>query len=527
MMNTFKLLFKREFKALINNIRIKGLLNNFINLLIYLVLIGILIFLFVELTSGFNTYGLGYEIFTIILTFLLSVQIITSIKPIVYYVFQNKDYYILQPLPIKPEIILVTKLLITYLKELLKSLMLIIPLGVAFGILNDAGFIFYMLFIIVILMLPFMVVSFALILALPYLKIESFFKRNGLLKLGWSLFILTILFVGYRKVLGIIIKLINDNQLRFLINADVANQIKNSIKYLVPFNFFTNVLANQSLILNFILSFLVIISLVIISIWVSRFNYLRLVKSKIESTKKIKSYILKSKSAVFALVKKELLTILRSSELSFSYLSVLILLPLISYLLVFTLNQAIAQIIGQNYLIPFALMFEILLVGVSNTMAGIIISKEGKSMTLIKIMPISYKVQINVKVLLLTIMMQLALLITNLVLILTKEFTWIEGIAVWGISSLISQGLMLLAINKDLEHPHFKGDLNNHQHTTSYILNAIFAGIIVGLLALIIYLLYNFEMMILLTSGLGILVLTLSTSKLYRNLNKKVSRIIG
>jgi hypothetical protein len=148
-------------------------------------------------------------------------------------------------------------------------------------------------------------------------------------------------------------------------------------------------------------------------------------------------------------------------------------------------------------------------------------------MALIKIMPISYKVQINVKVLLLTIMMQLALLITNLVLILTKEFTWIEGIAVWGISSLISQGLMLLAINKDLEHPHFKGDLNNHQHTTSYILNAIFAGIIVGLLALIIYLLYNFEMMILLTSGLGILVLTLSTSKLYRNLNKKVSRIIG
>ena len=70
MMNTFKLLFKREFKALINNIRIKGLLNNFINLLIYLVLIGILIFLFVELTSGFNTYGLGYEIFTIILTFI-------------------------------------------------------------------------------------------------------------------------------------------------------------------------------------------------------------------------------------------------------------------------------------------------------------------------------------------------------------------------------------------------------------------------------------------------------------------------
>ena len=210
----------------------------------------------------------------------MSVQIITSIKPIVYYVFQNKDYYILQPLPIKPEIILVTKLLITYLKELLKSLMLIIPLGVAFGILNDAGFIFYMLFIIVILMLPFMVVSFALILALPYLKIESFFKRNGLLKLGWSLFILTILFVGYRKVLGIIIKLINDNQLRFLINADVANQIKNSIKYLVPFNFFTNMLAYQSLILNFILSFLVIISLVIISIWVSRFNYLRLVKSK-------------------------------------------------------------------------------------------------------------------------------------------------------------------------------------------------------------------------------------------------------
>ena len=41
-------------------------------------------------------------------------------------------------------------------------------------------------------------------------------------------------------------------------------------------------------------------------------------------------------------------------------------------------------------------------------------------------------------------------------------------------------------------------------------------------MALIIYLLYNFEMMILLTSGLGILVLTLSTSKLYQFKQKVV-----
>lgn len=524
-----RLLFKREFNSVIlgksnNQKKIISFITTFI---IYLFIMGIVIFLFTGLIRGFSQYGLAQELLVIFLAFSVLIQIFSGIKPVIKYLYQNQDYYILQPLPVKGADVIIVKMVVLYIRELLLSMILMLPLVISYGIVINAKISYYALLPLVLILIPIMPLSISVLLALPIMKLSKLFDYFRIIKPFIGAIFLVFIFLVYQDILDIIVGLMNENRLQFIFNLSNAEKMERFAGYLYPLNLFGKILNGKRIILNLLLVFLISAGLSVLTIYINQLNFENSVKnfhSKNGLKAKSKHYLRKP-NPIKALYKKEMLTVFRSREMTFSYLSVLLTLPLIGYLLVSVINDVVIKMYGDTYLLPFVILFITLLVGLCNSFACTIISKEGYKLNILKTLPISFRKQIKVKVVFASVMMHFSLIITVLVLIISKEIKLIDGFLIWLICGICSQSLIIDAVNNDLKKP----DVNNQFEdgkTSGFIFKTFIIGLFISLLTLIIMLTWNFKTAIFCALALSFLYLVLNILKLNRNIDEKVLRVL-
>ena len=159
----------------------KGSLTKMVLLLL---LFGALVAVIVVIFTILNKLGVlgstGYvpvSMFNVIFFLILLLNIVSCIARMTNALFFSEDNQVLLSYPVKANTIFLSKLVVFYVVELVKSFAIIIPLIVGYAITYRFSFVFYPWLVICFLVVALVPIAIASILCIPYMYIKMFFKK--------------------------------------------------------------------------------------------------------------------------------------------------------------------------------------------------------------------------------------------------------------------------------------------------------------------------------------------------------------
>lgn len=179
-----------------------------------LILFGVL-FIAITATIAVVIFLLGYlrvlgngilpvTIFNVFLYLVLILSTFSCIHRMTKSLFFSEDNQVLLTYPVNSGIIFLSKITVFFIVELVRNFLMIVPLCLAYGIINGLPFYFYFWLILVFLIISFIPVALGAVLSIPYMYILSFFKKSqyipGILAMLALISLAVLLFIGLSKM---------------------------------------------------------------------------------------------------------------------------------------------------------------------------------------------------------------------------------------------------------------------------------------------------------------------------------------
>src|SRR5690606_13801883 len=181
-----------------------------------------------------------------------------------------------------------------------KSLFILVPILIALGYHRQADFFYYLNIIPLTVLLPFISVSFATLLSLPFVLVKNFLKNHNVISALLSLLLFVgIFFIVYWLVAQIpipirLVQLYN----RFIIGLTLFMQDVATVGSV--YSFVGYVLYGIDAWLNYLYVVLIVIGLSLANYFIAKPLYFKLTSSSQENTvKKVKHMKLKESKALF------------------------------------------------------------------------------------------------------------------------------------------------------------------------------------------------------------------------------------
>ena len=179
-----------------------------------LILFGVL-FIAITAIIAVTIFLLGYlgilgkgilpvTIFNIFLYLILILSIFSCIHRMTKSLFFSEDNQVLLTYPVNSGIIFLSKITVFFIVELAKNFIMIVPLCLAYAIINGLPFYFYFWMILAFLIISFIPVALGAVLSIPYMYVLSFFKKSqyipGVLAMLTLITLTVFLFIGLSKM---------------------------------------------------------------------------------------------------------------------------------------------------------------------------------------------------------------------------------------------------------------------------------------------------------------------------------------
>ncbi len=378
----------------------------------------------------YSSYG-TYDFLVLFLFVMCLISIISSIIKARKTLFNQSDVRVLLPLPISENTIVFSKIGYIYIKEVILNLIISTPILITFGATRNYMPYFYIFSVLY----PFIVCLFnigvALILVVPYEFIYKLIKQSDLVQFILASCLVIGLCFAYQVVLNMFLIALSDSSIGGVFSDEFISNLHNSTKFLQPINACLDPLINDKNKVSNICLFLGLIMVVLaVGSILSTYFYTKLNKSNIDiSIKKNKVKEIKVMPPFKALLTKELSILFKDSTYVFSYTSLLIMAPFLSFVVVSSLNTIL-----YSNLKTFMSLFPELVNGINITLIllfssvinasnSLSISREGKSIQIVKYIPIDVKKQLCAKLMIPTLLSSLSLLISLLTLIISKNIS--------------------------------------------------------------------------------------------------------
>lgn len=365
----------------------------------------------------FGLVGLGFninaEFLAIVILVLQIISLIFGIGSVITNLYLSKDNEMLMGLPITPNQLFMSKVLMIYFHELVINATISIPLFLALGVFGNMGLAFYLCVPIYVIILPLLPIAVASFLSIPVMMVLKFLKKHMYLSVG-------LLLVAVAAILNLYINLIGNIAGGFDIASKQIETIKQvnavvlRVGKLLPM-YFQLALSMISFsewgwIFIYFVGCQCIMALTVIFI---RPLYFKTAMSNLENTFKLdtkKEY--KERTPFVSLLLKEIKCVFRSPGNVFEYFLFTLLMPFIVFsydklLLTISVNQA-----GENMIAGSHLMIVAILAMLSNIISASSISRDGGNFYISKIVPVNYYTQIGAKLVFNAIFTVSAVLVT-------------------------------------------------------------------------------------------------------------------
>lgn len=556
-------LFKLDLKSRFGTTHKRGIkyrIEQGLNVLFFLAIYAVLILGVYYLTKIFvEKSGLRLEFLTLISLVTMLLATFISTGTIIKNLYQNGDNEMLLRFPVSGKDILLAKSIYCFLHNLVVCLLFMLPFYVTFGVTTHAPVGDYFTYIGVILLSS--VVTFALgnILAVPVMKLLNIFKNKFVVVLILTIIAMCGVFTAYLLSLSRILEYLRDSR-QDIFSPELVEKYRAFARGAYPFLWYAELvngrrfgtLTSGGLALRFLYIALMTAALCVAAYFVTSRAYYRTILYGIESSKATVSRKVKDKqmSPVRALLAKEFYLILRSFNYSFEYLAIAVAAPI----MVFFCNRLAATMgaesVGGAIMPGITILVIIIFIAVTVSFSSTCISREGGCFYMTKVMPVSFKTQILTKFLLYSVVASLSVAISCAVTggYYTSEeggymLSAIDVAAIWGISEIIVISLTCICMAVDIKWPTFNvsgdGELVSANKNVAI---ALIIGFVIAISFGTVVMVCNFlpisinGHLISSQGNLGniylfitifsLLLLAASVTALFRNLNKRYSKIL-
>lgn len=501
----FKLMFVKE-RSLA-----KKIITAIVSVIFVACFVVLEIILYTAVLKKLATYKNAPEAFvTLFLAVLSILMIISGVLQAKKLFFNEKDIQQLSNHPVSNSQIIFSKLIFLFLSHYATCFIFVYPLFFAYGQIFTKTLIFYYTALFYPVLSFLFETGIALIFVYPVWLFSQYLKKHLLLQFGLALIFLLVATYLYANLLTTFISLVANNELTSLFSPAAIAQFMKVEKFLIPINFLTDIFITKTP--NAMFPFLLISGGVFAlgaSITVFAFHYVRNVS--VTATPKRGKHKVKLLPPVKALIKKEVILLLKNSNYIFSFSGLLIIQPFLLFLIVNALNTIFSAGLFRYYLllIPnFITLMDFLVIImftlIINQGANSYIAMEERTIKNMKTIPVSYKTQLLVKMLIPFAMSFISLFVSVLFLVIFGEISIVSGLIALLLSTICLFVFDVISLREELNIRHGKGRSTALSTIYAYLLpfSYVACGILLSYLGTSLLAIYGAGILILFLFGL-------------------------
>ena len=338
-----------------------------------------------------RVFNLGFAINAPLLALILLITQLVSlafgIGNVINTLYLCKDNEMLFCLPVAPNQLFISKILMIYNKELAVNTMITFPLLVTLGSFSSYGLSYYLSIPILLLVLPILPIVVAAFLSVPLMSIIGFLKKHALLSIISILLLVSACLYAYITLIGGMASEFNiaNQQLETVVKINAAiSEIGTKIPVYISL---ATAMTDFGGWYYFPIFLLLCVGVCSLTILFTRYFFFKIAMTSIEKTVKVKARVkkFKKRGAFHSLFLKELYCIFRSPTDIFEYFLFTLLMPFIVFsydklLMSITVNQA-----GTNMISGAHLMVVAILAMLSNISSASAVSRDGSNSIRLKL----------------------------------------------------------------------------------------------------------------------------------------------
>lgn len=442
--------------------------------------------------------GIPQNFFNFVFTIMVLLSILVCTFGLMKTLYYSKDNQLLLTMPVQRTMVFCSKLIVYYIYECLRNAFYLLPLFVAYGLINHLPFYFFLWAVFALFVVTALLVSVGALLSIPLMFVTNFVKQYKVL--GYIL--LTIVSAGIITGVVFLIDAIPEN---FDLIGSWGTTFWTLQSFLATFNqiflpfgwlamvvvgkrygisnsFFTG---EQFLILLGVLATIIVIFA--IAFLVVKPLYFKMTSSpfeykKVKVQKKFKNTRVRP---FFSSIKKDIILYFRSPDKLFAFLAVIIGLPIAIFLLNKIYSAMNTRLTGAHMTIAFNILVMLFISLATNGSISHIYSEEGASSYLMKTNPQSQLKLLFSKLVINISLTSISLLVSVIVFSCFSIFNAWQTILMYLVVESVYLSHALWSAEMDLMNPQtaqYKttgGHVNNPNEIkstiTSLILSALFA----------------------------------------------------
>jgi len=385
--------------------------------------------------------GIPQNVLGVAFTVMILLSIIVCTFGLMKSLYFGKDNQFLLTMPAKRTTVFTSKIIVYYLYELIRNLTYMVPLFLAYGIIDKMPFYYYLFLPIALLIITAVPVALGALLSIPAMIVTIFIKQNK-----WLGYILLTLALG-GAIVGIVFVIA-----ALPTNIDIVGTwgttfwkiqhfLKDFANIFMPFFVLLEaIVGNRYGISNRLfygkqwiyLLFVVLAVAVIMALTylIVRPLYFKMTSSPFEYKRSAVKKENKNKqhSSFWSSIKKELLLGLRTPEKVFGLLAVAIGMPIAIFLLNKIYAAMDTRLSGTYMTVAFNILVILLLALSTNTALSHIYSEEGASIYLMKTNPQSHLKLLFSKLVINIVVMTISIMVTTSVFLQFTKYNFWEGL---------------------------------------------------------------------------------------------------
>lgn len=543
-MREFGVLFFRELreKRAAWKPRRENIWSTLFNLVLTAAVLAVVIVVFRYFLETYLKVKIGYtdakavrerEALTFVYALACAVTTISGIFKINRSITSSKGMNVLLLLPVRRQTIFLSKLAALFTDFALTSLLTVLPLTAVFAFVAGRGFGFFALSIFGALVCALFSFALAALLALPAHFLTKLLSRNYLVLTIVFTALVAGAFLVYSQILSLLKGLLETGRIRFIFNESFLNAVAILRKIFFPGNVLADFTLGNGRWLNLVWALLAAAGSVAVVCLAVRWLFGLVANNRLSGGREFRrvSRISRPHSPLAALLKKEFVTILRTPSFAFQFFAVTLVLPLMVYVTATLLDSLARELIFVDVGFEIALLCTAMFSVLTNTFCATNISREGKSFSATKILPVNSRLLVWSKVLLCGIVSLASILLTNILLaVLGVVNLWQAGVC-FLITGSLSVGMICLATRRDLNQPDFGG--SNNRAVTFVVFWGLVASLVTGALSLFCAMFFRAKyansvgtiITVCVLFVLAVLILVLSVLYLNRGLDRKYREV--
>ena len=440
------------------------------------------------------------NVLVFIFTIMMLLSIITCSFGLMKSFYFARDNQILLTFPVTKTKIFISKLIVYYINELIKSVTFILPLFIAFGAVNGLPFYYYPWLLVCLFIVALVPVALGALFSIPLMGIAIVLKKNRIVELVSVAVFIGLVTWGIVALINIIPEDINIVGSWGTLFWDIQDFLAGFAKIFYPFTCLTTMmvgtvvnLSAQIFTLNtliYLVSFIVGIAIVLgLSFLIARPLFFKMASKPFEYQKKIieNEYKNHKLPSFWSGVKKEFIDIMRTPTKLYTLLLIAIGLPVAILFLNRIFSAMSVRLAGTYMTIAFNILIIVLFSLSSNSALAKVYSEEGNAHYLYKTNPQKYYISLLPKLVINWVVMICSIIAATLV------FESFAGLSVFNTIMLILcllclfTGHLFWSAEMDIMNPQFEQyqttgqNINNPNENKSILIAFIIAILVCGI----------------------------------------------